>query len=146
MTSRTAALDSLRVVLEGIDGTGSFNNALTVVKEVPEVPDMGKLPYATLHRAEERYTDAGGALTQHELDVTIEAWSRFSPPGETAADAGDKMLDDIERAVSANRSLGNTVVDTTLKRNQVFTTSAGNSIVVVLVEATIKYRHAHGSP
>lgn len=146
MTSRTAALDALRVVLEGIDGTGSFNNDLSVVKEVPTVPDMGLLPYAVLHTAEGRYLDAGGALTAIDLDITMEAWARFSPPGETAQDAGNKMLDDIERAVAANRSLGNTVVDTTLKRNQVFTTSAGDSIVVVLVEATIKYRHAHGSP
>lgn len=146
MSKRTDVLDAFRVVLEGIDGTGSYNHNLSVVKEIPETPNTGLLPYATLHRAEERYGDAGGALTTHDLDLTIEIWARFSPPGENAADRGDKMIEDIERAVALDRSLGGTVVDVTLLRNQVFTTSAGSSIAVVLVEATIKYRHAHGSP
>jgi hypothetical protein len=146
MSKRTDVLDAARVLLKTIDGTGSFNNNLTVVHEVPESPDSGKMPYAILHRGQERYADAGGALTERRLEVLVEAWARFSSPAEKASDAADKLLEDIERAVGSDRSLGGTVIDVTLGKNQQFTTTAGDSIVVVVVEAEIRYRHTHGSP
>jgi hypothetical protein len=139
-------LDALRIVLQGIDGTGSYNNDLTVVAEIPQEPDSGLLPYAVLLRGEERYNDAGGALTQRNLDFIIEAWAKFSPPGENSADAADKMLQDIDRAVATDRSLGSTVIDVKLTKNQEFTSTAGDSFCVVLVEGTLTYRHIHGSP
>lgn len=145
-SSRTDALDALRTVLEGIDGTGSYNNSLTVVQEIPEVPDSGKLPYASLHRGEERYSDAGGALTSRLLDFIIEGWVLFSPPGTNAADAADDLLEDIDRVIATDRSLGDSVVDVKLTKNQTFTSGAGDNIAVVVVEGTINYRHIHGTP
>ena len=145
-SSRSGVLDALRVALQAIDGTGSYNNSLTVVVEVPATPDVGKLPYAQLLRGEERYLDAGGALTQRSLDFLIEAWVKFSPPGENAADAADNLLQDIDRAVAVDRSLGALAIDVKLTRNQQFTSAAGDNLAVVVVEGTILYRHAHGSP
>jgi len=146
MSSRTDALDALRVVLEGIDGTGSYNNDLSVVNEVPEDTDIGKMPYATLHRGEERYADVGGALTERSLDFIIEGWLTYSPPGTTGADAADTLIEDIDRVIATDRSLGATVIDVMLTKNQTFTSSAGDNVAVVVLEGTLRYRHAHGTP
>lgn len=134
--------------LWAIDGTGAYYFALADVQrgKITAPDDLTKLPAASLEEGDEAPTQDTNLLLTHVLPLGIEVWLRSGkddPPLQTLA---NRMLADVERALTADPTRGGLAKRTTPVGTSGVQDAAPGVLTSVLANFEIEYYTRQGDP
>lgn len=150
MSVRTDILDAIKLRLEGIDGTGAYENTVRKVHRQPiNVASVQNFPVLVINENRELYQagpvqTAAGHLSRR-VGFIVGGWvnSKANP-----AEAVALLLADVELALlgPSDHSLGGLAVDIILVSNDMLADQANPDISGFLLEAEVQYRTPHNDP
>lgn len=150
MSIRTQILDAIVGRLEGINGSGAYQNTVRVVHRQPvNVASEQNFPFLVINENRELY-QAGPVQTpaghlSRRLGFVIGGWvNDEADPAEAVA----LLLADVELALlgPSDHSLGNLAVDIILISNDMLADQANPAISGFLLEVEVQYRTPHNDP
>lgn len=152
---RKLLLDDLKTALETIDGSGKFENDLTVAGGgggvqfwAGESINLQKTPTAVLYWLQDGSLDEPvGHLTRF-LDVVVDVFQKDAGLPATSAEAIETLLADVERAVLTDpeRSEIGTNVDTAHVQTTPFPSQEDTPAIGGTVRFRIRYSHVRAEP
>lgn len=148
MTVLTDLMNNLVAALEGIDGTGGYTNDVAVVREwaanpanEPQFPVLIVNVQRTLYDAGPIKTAAN--MLSRRLGILIEGW--VQSPEDRSAPALS-LLGDVEKALTADHTLGGTALDVILIGNEVIASDERDDRSGFLLEIEVLFRTPHDNP
>ena len=128
-----------------IDGTGDYHYALQDVQRGKAVPDdLADLPVAWVDEGVEAVTRDTNLLLTRTLPVTVEVRLR-SAAGDLPT-VTNRMLADVERAMTDDPTRGGLAIRTDMTGNSVIRDESPGVLGSVTVEFEIQYWTLRGNP
>ncbi len=128
-----------------IDGSGDYHHALVDVRRGKPVPeDLAELPVAFFDEGDETVAKDTGLLLTRTLPLTVEARLR-SADGDLPTQT-NRMLADVERALTTDPTRGGLALLTNMTGNSVVKDEAPGVLASVRVDFEIQYWTRWGDP
>lgn len=145
---REQIIQACLAALAEIDGTGDYYTDLArIVRGQPAPDELGALPTVWLQEGDE---DEPGQETNHllrwRLPVTVEGWVRSTLTTPALATIANRLLGDIERALTADPTCGGIALATTITGRSTTIDPPPGSLASVRATCVIEYTTLRGNP
>jgi hypothetical protein len=144
---REVILQACEARLLAINGTGAYHHVMATVRRGKYNPAaLGTLPAAFLQEGEEETHDEEIAgLILRTLHIFVDVWMEC-PAEEKPSTVANRMLADLERAFTADATLGGLVNNVSMTDNEVATDEPPGILAAVSAQFKIQYQTLRGDP
>jgi len=137
----TARNDCLTNVASQVNAGGSGRIVYeTVQRYTQNAAQLAISPFVLIHEGREAYADrATLGKVERRLSVVLEAWEDSDPVAENRSTTAADLLDDMEKGVTSDRTLGGNATDVRLVGNELFLADEQSPRVGAFLEIEIFY-------
>jgi hypothetical protein len=142
---------AIKTALEGIDGTGDYQNVIVSVNRVPAPPqkadestDFPFINFTTLKYSEEAF-DANGNIKHCQCEATLAFYVKYSDASTADADILD-LYSDVKIALEADYTLGGLLLDSDVSACEVAEIQPDDGFIGGYCRFSYKFTHTMGDP